>query len=60
MTPSPTAPEAPRGISVDQKSYDLAEHFLQDHPEWKGEEMKLAQAIQQAVEDWFFDKENGL
>jgi hypothetical protein len=39
---------------VDEKSYELAEYFLQDSPEeLKERTMSLAQDIQQAVEDWF-------
>lgn len=42
-----------KGISVDQKSYDLAEHFLQDEKNVSKERtMLLAQAIQKTVEDF--------
>jgi hypothetical protein len=48
--------------SYDQKSWDCAEHFMQDHPQGMApEEVKtfthdLARHIQQAVEDWFEDQ----
>jgi hypothetical protein len=39
---------------VDQRSYDLAVHFLSDEepPPDEARLMSLAKAIQQAVEDW--------
>lgn len=46
--------------TCDQKSYELAEHFLQDEPcrndpeLYKKHCMSMALEIQQAVEDWFF------
>lgn len=43
---------------VDVKSFALAEHFLQDEPAaTEDEKHSLAVDIQQAVEDWFFDRE---
>ncbi len=46
-----------REILVDPKSYELAEHFLADDYRVSSQQhekrvMSLAQAIQQAVEDW--------
>lgn len=40
-------------VNVDTHSYELAEHFLSDYP-YAGETSKqrLAEAIQEAVEDW--------
>jgi hypothetical protein len=46
--------------SVDTKSYELAEHFLADEPaERRTPEntQDLAEAIQQAIEDWFSGQE---
>lgn len=45
------------GILVDPKSHELAEHFLADDEQVSRQHhnkrvMSLAQAIQQAVEDW--------
>lgn len=41
---------------VDEKSYDLAEHFL--HGEGEEDDVwNLAHAIQEAVEDWFDRRE---
>jgi hypothetical protein len=45
---------------VDTKSYELAEHFLADEPAERRTPEKtqdLAEAIQQAVEDWFAGQE---
>jgi hypothetical protein len=49
---------------VDPKSYELAEHFLQDDDvrdltptQQKARTMSLAQAIQEAIEDWVEDEE---
>lgn len=44
-------------MSYDQKSHDLAVHFLQDEPnlDTEGGRDDLAKAIQAAVEDWFDD-----
>ncbi len=41
--------------TYDEKSYELAEHFLQDEPSLntKAGRDDLAKAIQAAVEDWF-------
>lgn len=45
--------------TYDSKSYELAEHFLQDEPCRDDPELykkycdDLAKTIQQAVEDWF-------
>jgi hypothetical protein len=42
-------------MTYDTKCYELAEYFLQDGP-FKGHEpaaANLAEAIQQAIEDWF-------
>jgi hypothetical protein len=42
-------------MTYDTKCYELAEYFLQDGP-FKGHEpaiSNLAEAIQQAIEDWF-------
>ena len=49
---------AKKPLSFDSKCYDLAEHFLEDEPTLKTEEMKnqLAQEIQDAVESWIIDK----
>ena len=47
--------------TYDPACYDLAEHFLQDEPCRKDAVLmfkhseSLARAIQQAVEDWFFE-----
>lgn len=38
---------------VDPMSFELAEHFLQDHPHCDDITWGLAAAIQTAVEDWF-------
>lgn len=46
-----------REITVDERSFELAEHFLADEPHTEDEAMQLALAIQQAVEDWFYDRE---
>jgi hypothetical protein len=50
-------------MSVDPKSYELAEHFLADDDvrdltpaQVKQRTMSLAQAIQRAVEDWCDDE----
>lgn len=43
--------------TYDVKSYELAEHFLQDAPPSKERAHDLALHIQQAVEDWFEDQE---
>ena len=42
---------------VDDQSYELAEHFLQDEKVDDDAKWSLAHAIQQAVEDWFFARE---
>lgn len=49
-------------MAFDQKSYDLAVHFLQDEPQriadpekLKAHASSLAQHIQTAIEDWFSD-----
>lgn len=44
-------------ISVDPRSFELAEYFLAEPRAAHSRTMSLAQAIQQAVEDWF--EENG-
>jgi hypothetical protein len=41
----------------DSKSLDLAEHFLQDETRKAGDAHELALEIQQAVEDWFAQRE---
>ena len=48
-----------RNFSVDTKSYELAEHFAQDEapPLTEAELRDLAQDIQEAVEDWFANRE---
>lgn len=38
---------------VDEKSFALAEHFLQDHPRTEDDTWHLAEVIQGEVEDWF-------
>jgi Mn-dependent DtxR family transcriptional regulator len=44
-------------MSYDPKCYDLAESFLQDHPGYPKEAADdLAQAIQDAIEEWFEDR----
>lgn len=45
--------------TYDEKSYDLAEHFLSDTPHLDTFDNihHLALAIQQAVEDWIEDKQ---
>jgi len=43
--------------SVDDQSYELAEHFLQDEKADDDAKWSLAHAIQQAVEDWFESRE---
>jgi hypothetical protein len=42
--------------TYDRKCYDLAVHFLSDHPDLDREEqrVRLAITIQAAIEDWFF------
>ena len=43
-------------MSYDQRCYDLADHFL---PKYEGDQRdKLAQHIQDAVEDWLMDSAN--
>lgn len=44
----------PRHRTYDRKSYKLAEHFLQDHPDLNNQAKThyLAVAIQTAVEEW--------
>lgn len=44
-------------MMVDPKSYELAEHFLQGDGYTAEETMKLAVAIQQAIEDWLESEE---
>jgi hypothetical protein len=47
-------------MTYDTKCYELAKHFLQDGP-FKGHEpaaANLAEAIQQAIEDWFIYNRN--
>ncbi len=50
--------------TYDVKSYELAEHFLQDEPcrndpaLYKRHADSLAKAIQQAVEDWFLSPDD--
>ena len=43
--------------TYDRKSYELAEHFLQDEPNLNVENARvdLARTIQTAIEDWFED-----
>ena len=44
--------------AVDDKSYELAEHFLTDEEPYNTDaHWELAGAIQQAVEDWFDSRE---
>jgi hypothetical protein len=50
--------------TYDAKSYELAEHFLRDHPSWRGDLTKhtrlvhkLAITIQEAVEDFLWHEE---
>lgn len=38
---------------VDEKSFALAEHFLQEDPHTEDDTWSLAEAIQGEVEDWF-------
>lgn len=42
---------------VDEKSFELAEHFLQDERHTEDDKWTLAEAIQQAVEGWFSTRE---
>lgn len=42
---------------VDEKSYELAEHFLSDAEPEEDDVWNLAHAIQEAVEDWFGRRE---
>jgi hypothetical protein len=50
-------PNKPR--SYDPKCHLLAEQFLSDHlPFSEAENDDLAQAIQDAIEDWFFFRNN--
>jgi len=46
--------------TYDPKCYDLAAHFVQDRPEFNDEpdRIELARVLQEAIEDWFFDKES--
>ena len=45
-------------MAYDSKSYELAEHFLADEPRAsEADKRELAQQIQDAVEDFFFDLE---
>jgi hypothetical protein len=51
-------PKPPRRIGVDPACYDLADHFLAeqvrgDQRVTEGHRTSLAEAIQQAVEDWY-------
>ena len=45
---------------VDQKCIDLAVHFLRTKPDLLNDPTVevLAVAIQEAIEDWFFDEEH--
>lgn len=46
-------------MSYDTTSYDLAKHFLAGTPSAdENDADELAQCIQDAVEDWFKDREN--
>jgi hypothetical protein len=48
----------PRRYSYDSKCEELAKHFLADHePFSEAEKESLASTIQQAIENWFFDRE---
>ena len=50
-----------RKKTLDNKCYELAEHFLVDHPVFSNSvihKTELAIDIQGAVEDWFFDHTN--
>lgn len=38
---------------MDERSFALAEHFLQDHPHTEDQKWDLADQIQQCVEGWF-------
>lgn len=44
-------------IGFDSKCEDLAEHFLSEEPHTDRDVFDLAQAIQDAVETWFFGRE---
>lgn len=47
-----------RGYSYDSECERLAEHFLQDRPTaYPLVKRELAQAIQDAVENWFAERE---
>jgi Mn-dependent DtxR family transcriptional regulator len=51
----------PKPRSYDPKCHLLAEQFLSDHlPFSEAENDDLAQTIQDAIEDWFFARENHL
>jgi len=48
-----------RPLSYDSKCEELAEAFLADHqPFTHAEKEDLAREIQNAIEDWFFAREN--
>jgi hypothetical protein len=51
----------PKQRSYDPKCFSLAEDFLDDHrPFTEAEAQDLAQTIQDAIEDWFFARENSM
>lgn len=39
-------------MTYDSKCFELAEHFLQDAPDLRDRQDKLAGVIQRAIEDW--------
>jgi hypothetical protein len=52
-------PNEPKQRSYDTKCFSLAEDFLDDHrPFTEAEAQDLASTIQQAIEDWFFFRDN--
>ena len=52
--------EIERVPRVDEKCIALAVHFLRTEPDWLNDPTveTLAVVIQEAVEDWFFDRKH--
>lgn len=47
-------------MSYDPACYDLAAHFISDHPELERLRDKLAQHIQDAIEEWIEGEQDRL
>ena len=43
-------------LRFDPRCLELANYFTQDYPRLAGKEKELAQAIQDAIEDWFTEQ----